>query len=50
MEKVTKEIEDFVITSVSREDLESAGFDASNVDDDTMKWLTAILSSYFGQV
>ena len=36
MEKVTKEIEDFIITSVSREDLESAGFDASNVDDDTM--------------
>ena len=29
MEKVTKEIEDFIITSVSREDLESAGFDAA---------------------
>ena len=36
MEKIEKEIEDFVITSVSREDLESAGFDASDVDDDTM--------------
>ena len=39
MEKVTKEIEDFIITSVSREDLESAGFDASNVDDIVMSTL-----------
>ena len=39
MEKVTKEIEDFIITSVSREDLESAGFDASNVDDAVMSKL-----------
>ena len=31
-----KKKEFFEITSVSREDLESAGFDASNVDDDTM--------------
>ena len=39
MEKVTKEIEDFVITSVSREDLETAGFDTSNVDDAVMSKL-----------
>lgn len=31
--------ESFKITSVSREDLEAAGFDASDVDDDTMERL-----------
>jgi hypothetical protein len=31
--------ESFEITSVSREDLETAGFDASDVDDDTMERL-----------
>lgn len=31
--------ESFEITSVSREDLEAAGFDASDVDDDTMERL-----------
>ena len=36
---IGKEKEFFEITSVSREDLESAGFDASNVDDIVMSTL-----------
>ena len=38
---------DFAITSVCWADLESAGFDAKNVDDDTMKELASKMANAY---
>ena len=43
-ENIEKYYKDFPITSVCRADLESAGFDTTNVDDDTMLELATRMS------
>ena len=39
----------FVITKVSRADLEKAGFDVSDVDDITMKYLARKMGEFYGE-
>lgn len=42
-----KHYKDFPITSVCRADLESAGFDTTNVDDDTMSELASKMANAY---
>ena len=45
-----KYYKDFPITSVCRADLESAGFDTKNVDDDTMSELASKMANAYCEI
>ncbi len=48
--KEEKLFQEFPITSVSRYDLEDAGFDIKNVDDDTMEDLASRMSEAYREL
>lgn len=45
-----KKFKQFPITSVCREDLEEAGFDASGVDDDAMKQIASKMADAYLEI
>jgi len=45
-----KKLKQFPITSICREDLEEAGFDASGVDDDTMKQIASKMAEAYLEI